>query len=160
MKHIKNDQLPPLETLITRAEAKYQDFMKSGEWTAIPKDEQLLALQVKIASVEKKNQKLTAKKSRKKNDSSSKRGDKRPKSASKRRGGKMDLTGDDKWMLIPPKKGKEEESKEHDGKKWSWCKHHEKWVLLNGRFGKHTSELCSLNPKNKDKKKKAAKDGE
>jgi hypothetical protein len=63
-------------------------------------------------------------------------------------------------MLIPPKEGKEEESKEHDGKKWTWCKHHEKWLLLNGRFGKHTSELCSLNPKNKDKKMKAAKDGE
>ena len=44
-----------------------------------------------------------------------------------------------------------------DGKKWNWCPHHKKFVLLHGRFGKHTPDTCSLNPKNKKSKVKEEK---
>ena len=59
---------------------------------------------------------------------------------------------DDAWIRVPPKAGSENKIIKKDGKKWNWCKWHEKYVIVNSRFGKHTSETCTLNPANEHKK--------
>ena len=41
---MKNSRVPPMELLISRAESKYIDLVKSGKWNTTPKDEIILAL--------------------------------------------------------------------------------------------------------------------
>ena len=54
------------------------------------------------------------------------------------------------WKLQPPKSGQENKIIKFDGKDWNFCTHHAKWAIKNGRFGKHTSKTCRLNPDNQE----------
>ena len=96
---IKNDVLPALNTLISRAEAKYTDFVKSGEWTATPQNKQLLALQAKTQALEREKASSTTKSNKKKQST---RTSKKLSTTKHRR-----TREDEEWMVNPPKKGSE-----------------------------------------------------
>ena len=149
---MKNSGIPNLDILITRAEAKYIDLTKSGKWDATPKDEIILALRAKTEALEKKNRK------RKSRDSSENKKKRRKGGKQGRRDKPQYENKDEAWMRKEPSKSKLTKVITRDGKQWNWCIHHKKYVLLNGRFGKHTSETCSLNPKKKAKKSVKSED--
>ena len=146
---MKNNGIPSLEILITRTESKYIDLLKSGRWNATPKDEIILALRAKTEELEKRNKKR--KKEKKKSKKSKRKTNKKRKSSNYEE-------KDETWMFEKPKSGSDlSKVVIRDGKKWNWCTFHKKWVLLHGRFGKHTSDTCSKNPKNQVKKEGESK---
>mmetsp|Transcript_22841 Transcript_22841/g.32699 ORF Transcript_22841/g.32699 Transcript_22841/m.32699 type:complete len:169 (+) Transcript_22841:61-567(+) len=127
---------------MNQVEAKYLELLQGSTWTVMSQRQQILALQAKLSEKLKKAKKV------KKNPQNSDSNDTRI-----------------EWMTVPPKAG-ESNILQRDGKTWNWCKHHKKWVIHNGKYGKHTSATCRLNPSNrkkegdkkKDKKRKGTKE--
>ena len=130
-----------LNTMIQEAEAKYNELVREELWGKPSDREVIVALMAAKEKKEKDKKKPLCKRTNKK--------DKLKKKATKKL--KQVEREDRAWMHVPPKKGKEGDVITRDNKKWNWCKHHNQYVLVNGKMGKHTSDTCRLNPKNGNK---------
>jgi hypothetical protein len=137
-----------LTTFMDDMESKYNELVRDDIWGKPSDREVIVALQ---ADLQREKKKLAE---RRKKRTAKKR--KQGGTTKQKKQVKHEMEGS--WIHTPPKPGKANEIITRDGKEWSWCKHHAKWVVRNTRFGLHTSDTCRLNPKNQKKEKPEDKD--
>ena len=130
-----------MNTFMNDAESKYNELKRDKIWDK-PSDRQVIVALKTL--LEKKKKEWSKKDKKEKKRKSPKRKGRntpkhRPESEQRDKG----------WIKTPPKKGEENITKKVDDKEWNWCTFHNKWVVANGKWGKHTSDTCRLNPKNK-----------
>lgn len=127
------------------AESKYNELKRDKIWDK-PSDRQVIVALKTLLDKKSSDRRKKDKKGRKKDKERKNKGNKstRTKCRTPKHNEK-----DEGWVKTPPKKGEEDIIKKIDGKEWNWCKFHNKWVIVNGKWGKHTSDTCRLNPKNK-----------
>jgi len=120
------------ETLMAKAEKKYQARLLSSEWNAPTREqEEIIALKSQIADLRvKRKANPTAPKKEGKDERLK---GKKPK---KEQGGKRTFRGRWQWREVPPRAG-EPATKSVDGEDWHYCAHHGYWV-------KHTTEECDM----------------
>ena len=132
----EDGQLITPDQLMTLAANKYKMRTRKGTWNAPSESEtKILALEAKLASLEKKS-----KKAKKTQDSSNQcKGQTNPSSTRDKAYKKPS------WMTTPPTAAQKGKSIHKDGKEYWWCKYHNAWT-------RHKPSDCRLS-------EKAAKEG-
>ena len=132
----EDGQLITPDQLMTLAANKYKMRTRKGTWNAPSESEtKILALDAKLASLEKKS-----KKAKKTQDSSNQRKGQTNPSSMRDKAYKKPA-----WMTTPPTAAQKGKSIHRDGKEYWWCKYHNAWT-------RHKSAECRLS-------EKAAKEG-
>jgi hypothetical protein len=144
------------DEMMQLAQNKYEGRVLAQTWNALSDEqEQIIALEAQIKSLQSRNQDRNKQKANK--QTNSKRGvsksptanrnnkNKSGKDQSTRNNDYMNALGKWSWLKVAPKTG--ETKKIYEGKTFFWCKNHQRW-------GRHTPNSCR---KGKDKPEGAAK---
>lgn len=137
------------QTIMQKAEMKYQSRLLRKEWNAPTEDQtELIALRAQMLDLAKTRAAPRAARSKTEKHKSKKRSDDGKKGARPAR----TFYGKHAWRNTLPKAG-ESHTKTVEGIEWSYCIHHKAWA-------QHKSEQCRNNPdyvdKNEEKEIQAA----
>jgi hypothetical protein len=152
----------PLTTdeLMELAQNKYKNKKQAQTWnTPTEEQEQIIALEARIESLQAQNRALSKRNSNKVNNQGNRnnsRGSNKGRNSGKKQsnnqarndGDYLNATGKWSWLKVAPKQG-DKTTKSHDGKTYHWCTHHARWC-------RHTSAECKKGQGPKGKKPQSA----